>query len=105
MPDPEPIEIEQALARFLDDEPEPSDGELLADAMKLDGAFEREVMGMLIVDDLLRQNSLPDDRAFVESLNLRLGAEGERSGFTIRFTQSFNDRLSTVRRGTRASPL
>jgi hypothetical protein len=100
MPEPEQIEFEQALARFLDDEPEPGDGELLADAMTSDEAFEREVIGMLIVDDLLRQNSLPDDRAFVESLNLRLGAEGERNGFLIRFTQFFNDRVSPVRRGT-----
>ena len=68
--------------------------------MTSDEAFEREVIGMLIVDDLLRQNSLPDDRAFVESLNLRLGAEGERNGFLSRFTQFFNDRVSPVRRGT-----
>ena len=94
------IEIERALARFLDDEPEPSDGERLADAMRSDEAFESEVIGMLIVDDLLRQDSLADDRAFVESLNLRLGAESERDRFLIRFTQFFNDRVSPVRRGT-----
>src|SRR5262245_11396889 len=103
MSDPERNEIEQALARFLDDEPEPTDGERLADAIASDEAFEREVLGMLIVDELLRQNSLPDDRAFVESLNLRLDAEidadAERSGFFSRFTQRFNGRVSAVRRG------
>jgi hypothetical protein len=68
--------------------------------MTSDEAFEREVINMLIVDDLLRQNSLPDDQAFVDSLNLRLGAEGERDGFLGRFAQFFNDRVSAARCGT-----
>jgi hypothetical protein len=100
MPDAGWNEIDQALARFLDDEPEPSDGELLAAAMTSDAGFEREVIGMLIVDDLLRQNSLSDDRAFVESLNLRLDGEGERNGFLSKFTQFFDERVSDGRCGT-----
>jgi hypothetical protein len=56
--------IDEALARFLDGETEPGDGELLAEAMRAEGRFADEVRRLLMIDDLLRQDALQDDRAF-----------------------------------------
>jgi hypothetical protein len=90
--------IDEALARFLDGEPEPNDGELLAGAMRADGRFAREVARLLMVDDLLRQAAVPDDRAFLEALQWRLAAERDGGRFLRRMARR-------VRRGvTPASP-
>ncbi len=62
--------IDDVLARFLDGDPEPSDEELLAAAMRDDLDFAQQVIRLLTVDDLLRQCSVPDDQAFLESLKL-----------------------------------
>ena len=64
--DPDRDGIDKALARFLDGEPEPEDGELLTQAMRADDRFAREVVRLLVVDDLLRQDALSDDAAFIE---------------------------------------
>src|SRR3954447_26990019 len=83
--DPIWTEIDAALARFLDGEPEPEDSETLATAMAKDPEFLREVIRLLRLDDLLRQGALPDDRGFVESLKMRLDHEGEDGAFLRRF--------------------
>jgi Concanavalin A-like lectin/glucanases superfamily/FecR protein len=75
MVDSERDETDAALARFLDGEPEPHDGELLAAAMTDDGEFASEMVRLLMLDELLRQERLPDDQAFLDSLKLRLGVE------------------------------
>ncbi|WP_406695227.1 LamG-like jellyroll fold domain-containing protein [Singulisphaera sp. Ch08] len=67
--------IDAVLARFLDGDPEPSDGEVLAEAMRRNQDFAQEVIRLLTVDDLLRQCAVPDDLAFLESLKLRLNGE------------------------------
>ena len=72
---------DEALARFLDSEPEPGDGELLAGAMRSDERFAREVVRLLTVDDLLRQGASPDDRAFLDALELRLAGVPEGGAF------------------------
>ncbi len=97
MNDRERIAIEQALARFLDGEPEPSDGEVLATALKDDPAFEREVVLMLMVDDLLRQHAVPHERAFVESLEMRLASEADDRAFLRRLRRRLDDEGAAVR--------
>jgi Concanavalin A-like lectin/glucanases superfamily/FecR protein len=77
--------IDEALARFLDGEPEPEDGELLASAMRADDRFAREVVRLLVLDDLLRQDSLADDGAFLDSLKIRLGSAPTEDEFLRRF--------------------
>ena len=81
MVDSERDDTDAALARFLDGEPEPHDGELLAAAMTDDGGFAREMVRLLMLDELLRQERLPDDRAFLDSLKLRLGVESGDDDF------------------------
>src|SRR4051812_31753771 len=81
--------IDGALARFLDGEPEPGDGALLAEAMRSDRTFASEVSRLLMVDDLLRQCAVPDDRAFLEALEMRLA--DERGGGA--FLQEFERRV------------
>lgn len=82
--------LDAVLARFLDGEPEPGDGERLAVAMKEDSTFAQEVVRLLTVDDLLRQCAVPDEQAFVEALRLRLGDEESDGGA---FTAAFQRRL------------
>jgi Concanavalin A-like lectin/glucanases superfamily/FecR protein len=77
--------IEAVLARFLDGEPEPEDGELLARAMREDGRFASEVVRFLVLDDLLRQDALADDGAFIDSVKMRLGAAPMPDEFLRRF--------------------
>jgi len=84
-----PTSIDAVLARFLDGEPEPRDGERLASAMREDPRFAQEVVRLLTVDDLLRQSAVPDDHAFLESLKLRLD-EGQGGG---EFAEAFERRL------------
>src|SRR5258708_38695089 len=81
-------DIEAALARFLDGEPEPEDGETLAAAMAGDPETARKIVQLLMLDDMLRQGAQPDDRAFVESLKMRLGHEGGDDAFLRRFRRS-----------------
>ena len=81
MNDTNRIEIDQALARFLDGELEPSDGEVLAVALEADKAFEREFVLMLMVNDLLRQHAVPNEHGFVESLKSRLASDSEDGEF------------------------
>jgi hypothetical protein len=81
MADAERTEIDLALARFLDGEPEPSDGETLAGAMLADAEFVREVVRLLMLDELLHQQQLPDDRSFLDSFKLRLGVEAGDADF------------------------
>lgn len=79
--------LDKVLARFLDGDPEPSDGERLADAMRGDQEFAREVIRLLTVDDLLRQCAVPDDLAFLESFQLRLNGESGGDGFAGEFAR------------------
>ena len=83
--------IDEALARFLDGEPEPDDGALLAEAMRADEHFAREVGRLLMVDDLLRQSGAPDDRAFLDAFALRLAAEREGGEFVREFERRVRD--------------
>ena len=71
--------IEAALARLLDGEPEPGDGELLAAAMTRDPALRRDVSGLLAIDDLLRQNAELSPHDFVEAVAERLAAESDQT--------------------------
>jgi Concanavalin A-like lectin/glucanases superfamily/FecR protein len=83
--DPNRDGIDKALARFLDGEPEPEDGELLTQAMRADDRFAREVVRLLVVDDLLRQDALSDDAAFIDSLKIRLDATPSEDEVLRRF--------------------
>lgn len=78
-------EIDEALGRFLDGEPEPTDAELLAGAIASDPDFARELRRLLELDDLLRQDAQPDDRAFVESVRMRMIGRPESGDFLGRF--------------------
>ena len=70
---------EAALARWLDGEPEPGDGELLAAAMRQDPAALREVSGLLAVDELLRQHAELSPEDFQEAFAERLAADADRA--------------------------
>ena len=91
MSEPDRRLIDEALARFLDGEPEPDDGALLAEAMRADEHFAREVGRLLMVDDLLRQSGAPDDRAFLDAFALRLAAEREGGEFVREFERRVRD--------------
>jgi hypothetical protein len=82
--------VEQALARFLDGEPEPGDAAVLTTAMETDPAFADQVRRLLVLDDLLRQEAEPDPAAFTEAVQIRLAAEGDSDCFT----QAIRDRLT-----------
>lgn len=71
--------VEAALTRLLDGEPEPGDGELLAQAMREDAALRREVSGLLAVDDLLRQNAELSEHDFTDALAERLADDADES--------------------------
>src|SRR5215207_10107347 len=60
------------LARLLDGEPEPGDGEMVADAMRHDPEVCREVSGLFAVDALLWQNTELSAENFVEALAERI---------------------------------
>jgi hypothetical protein len=74
MSHPEKERYEAALARMLDGEPEPGDGELLARAMRQDPALLREASGLFAVDELLRQNSELSEADFAGAVAARLAA-------------------------------
>lgn len=93
--------LDDVLARFLDGDPEPSDGMLLADAMRGDQEFAREVIRLLTVDDLIRQCAMPDDLAFLESFKLRLSGESGGDEFTGEFERRLCTRDSRNRPGWR----
>jgi hypothetical protein len=78
----DPDAVEQALARFLEGEPEPGDGAILAEAIKRDPAFAAEVRRLLHVDDLLRQAHEFDDGAFADAILTRLDTEEDGDAFT-----------------------
>ncbi len=78
-------DVEAALMRFLDGELEPEDSETLAAAMASDPDLLQEVIQLLRFDDLLRQNAQPDDRAFVDSLKMRLDHPSNDRVFLRRF--------------------
>ena len=64
---------------------------LLAEAMRADEHFAREVGRLLMVDDLLRQSGAPDDRAFLDAFALRLAAEREGGEFVREFERRVRD--------------
>ncbi len=78
-------EIDEALGRFLDGEPEPTDSEILAGAIASDPEFARELRRLLELDDLLRQDAEPDDRAFMESVRMRIVGRPDAGDFLRRF--------------------
>jgi hypothetical protein len=92
---------EAPAARWLDGEPEPGDGELLADAVRRDPMLLRELSGLSALDDLLRQNADPTADGFADSLAERLAADTDRS-FARRVEQSLPGR-SPVRRSRYAA--
>jgi len=81
MTEPDRNAIDEALARYLDGEPEPGDIDLLAEAMRADERFARQVSRLLMVDDLLRQRAMRDAPAFLEVLEARLVAEQDGGRF------------------------
>ncbi|AGA27445.1 LamG-like jellyroll fold domain-containing protein [Singulisphaera acidiphila] len=91
--------LDEVLARFLDGDPEPSDGERLAEAMRGDPDFAQEVVRLLTVDDLLRQCAVPDDLAFLESLKLRLNGECGGDEFAGEFERRLRSRDERNRSG------
>lgn len=80
--------FDAALARLLDGEPEPGDGERLAQAMRADPKALREVTGLLAVEELLRQNAEISEDEFAETFAARLGASGDE-----RFVQQVRSSL------------
>src|SRR4051812_36816791 len=95
---PEEMPIDQALGRFLDGEPEPEDGPLLARAMAQDSGCAREVRRLLTIDCLLCQAADVDPAAFAESVSARLAAEEDGA----QFTQTVSDRLQAAAPVSRA---
>src|SRR4051794_13232416 len=81
MTEPDRNAIDEALARYLDGEPEPGDINLLAEAMRADERFARQVSRLLMVDDLLRQRARRGAQAFLEVLEARLAAERDGGRF------------------------
>lgn len=90
-------DFEAALARFLDGESEPDDGELLARQMKESPEMLRMVSGMLAIDDLLRQQAEPRPESFVEAFVERLEAEASAEGFVRRVDAALVERQRAVR--------
>ncbi len=74
MKHPRHEQYEAALGRLLDGEPEPGDGNLLAEAMRQDPALLREASGLFAVDELLRQNSELSEDDFAGAVAARLAA-------------------------------
>lgn len=85
-------QFEAALTRLLDGEPEPGDGELLAQAMRENPAIRREVSGLLAVDELLRQNAELSEDDFANALAERL-ADNADEGFVQRMHTALPGRL------------
>lgn len=74
------IRFDAALARFLEGEPEPDDGRLIAQAAQQDPARLRQIADLLEVDALLRQHAEPQTSAFIEAFSegLQASSSGER---------------------------
>lgn len=83
--------VEQALARFLEGEPEPGDGAILAQAIKLNSAFAAEVRQLLHIDDLLRQTHEFDDSAFADAILTRLTTEEDGDAFAQSVAEHISD--------------
>src|SRR4051794_14260795 len=81
MSEPDRNAIDEALARYLDGEPDPGDLDLLAETMRADQGFARKVGRLLQVDDLIRQGVRVDQQAFLDVLEARLTAEREGGQF------------------------
>src|SRR5438067_2538284 len=79
---PEEMPLDQAIARFLDGEPEPEDGPALALAMAQNCRFAHEMRRLLTIDGLLHQAADANPAAFVESVSTRLAAEDDGAVFT-----------------------
>jgi hypothetical protein len=73
----ERAQFEAALARMVEGEPEPGDGESLARAMREDAALRREVSGIFVVDDLLRQHAELSAEDFAEAFVERLADDAD----------------------------
>lgn len=71
---PDRAQVEAALSRLLEGEPEPGDGEMLSRAMHQDSVLLREASGLLAVDELLRQNSELSEDDFAGAIAARLAA-------------------------------
>ncbi len=75
---------ESALARLLEGEPEPDDGELIVRAVRAHPELLREVSGALVIDDLLRQQAEPDHAAFTEAFATQVRATSSGTHFVER---------------------
>src|SRR3954447_16012909 len=99
MSEPDRNAIDEALARYLDGEPDPGDLDLLAEAMRADEGFARKVGRLLLIDDLIRQRVRRDAQAFLDVLEARLAAEREGSRFLREFARRLRrDGFSVPRR-------
>ncbi len=87
-----PIDLDKALGRFLDGEPEPEDAPALAKAMVENHRFAAEMRGLLTIDSLLQQTADADPEAFADSINTSLAAEEDAT----RFTQAVSNRIPFV---------
>jgi negative regulator of sigma E activity len=88
----ESASFDEALSRFLDEEPEPGDGPALVAAINQDQVLGDQVRRLLLLDALLRQAAEPDPEAFADAIRTRLDAESDRD----RFTATLNERLQTA---------
>lgn len=85
-------ELEQALARFIDGEPEPGDAALIVEAARRNPAQLKAVTGLLAIDDLLRQHAESPPEAFVQTLIARIEAEQSGPTFVSRVGEALGGR-------------
>ena len=91
--DDKPTTFEEALSRFLENEPEPGDGELIARVIRESPEKLRVVSGLLAVDDLMRQHAEPKSDSFVEAFEERLKADASMAPFVRRVESALDLRL------------
>jgi len=84
--------LDHAIGRFLDGEPEPEDGPVLARTMVQDCRFAHEMRRLLTIDGFLHQTADADPAAFAEAIETRIAAEDDG----VPFTQAIADRLQAV---------
>jgi hypothetical protein len=97
--DPDPrATYEAALARLLDGEPEPGDGELVARALQEDPGLIREVSGAFALDDLLRQHAEPDRGAFRDAFAASVQTDSRDRPFVDRIASAVDARTRPVSR-------
>ena len=83
---------ENALARLLEGEPEPDDGELIARTVRDHPDLRHGLSGALVIDELLRQHAEPNPAAFSAAFVTQVQAASSGGRFVERIATVINER-------------